>query len=259
MNIRALFFPYMHPEFVSRILPQGVYFLDPGIASMKGYTGPFVSPDNLRLTPEQALKYVNKILNFGDQFKDPKELSYLLKENSRDFYGETSMEIKTELERVDKISNVREADRENDQILQAQLALLLAWSMEERLKEYQEIQQGVNERWKDFLSDLGIEGEEFYFPGLSSSPEAENSNIERELDWSKILPWFLRFLGDWSLFVQDPQIKHNWEENGLVFEDFSANQGLGHCYAFGYELALTSKAFSEYPWMKNRYHIIYLA
>jgi len=259
MNMRALFFPYMHPELNENKLPDWVLFLDPGIAKAKGYTTSFYQPGNLKITEKDALRYLENSLNFGEQFQDPKEISYLLGADYEDFYQETSMEIRSLLEGSDMDSEISEKDNSYEYLKKAQMALLLSWALEERLKEYKDLQQGVNDQWENLLQDLGVESEEdSYLPGLDSG--SQTLYLQRELDWLKILPWFLFFAGDWSLFVEDSQIIEQWKEHGLLAERFSPDYPDLYCIsAYGYELILDNKIQQNRFWLNRQYQVIYRA
>jgi len=256
-NIQALFFPYMHPEFVEREIPDWVCFLDPGIAESRGYSSLFFRPDNLPIPEKEALKYVDKCLDFGEQFRDPKEISYLLGGNFQDFHRETTTHIKSLLTASKSDSDIS-GNKSGNNFLNAQMVLLLSWTLEEKLMEYRQLQHGVDDQWKNLLQDLGIEEENDYFPGIKSSSPNELPYLYRELDWVKILPWFLLFTGSLALFVLDTSIKEHWEEHGLVFEQFSSDiPGLYHVYARGYELVLENEESDTRSWLNQQYHVFF--
>ena len=258
-NISALFFPSMHPEFVDTELPEWVNYLDPGIARSRGYNSRFFQPDNLPISEKDAQRYVDKCLSFGEQFRDPKEISYLLGSDLQDFNRETTTQIKSLLSGSGYGSHGPGKEGE-DNFLNAQMALLLSWTLEEKLMEYKDLQQGVDDQWKGLLQDLGVDGEEedAYLPGIKSISSNELRNLQRELDWVKVLPWFLVFARDLGLFVLDTQIREQWEEYGLVFEQFSSEYpGLYHSYAYGYELALEKEESEKWPWLNERYRVFF--
>ncbi len=258
-ELQALFFPYMHPEFVDQDIPDGVFFLDPGIAAKRGYSSCFLQPENLVLNEKDALKYVQDCLSFGEQFRDPKDISYLLAANLERFEQETSTQIKSMLTRSNEGFQISEEEENKQVFSQAQMALLLAWTFEERLLEYKKLQQGINDQWENLFQELGVEDEAgVHLPGSDVGFSKELLSMHRELDWLQILPWFLLFAGEFGLFVLDSEIRKQWEEQGLVFQKFSADYpGIYHTYAYGYELILQNKELADRHWMKEKYHVFF--
>lgn len=134
-------FPLMHPELLAAgaraALPQGALFLDPGLApkNAAGYLPPEGAPFDART----AKALLADTLRFGESVASPRDiLAQGLVEQAGALNPESSRAVQAEVEQsilgTASPQNVVTPPQE-DARRQAQLVLLLAWNLEERLME----------------------------------------------------------------------------------------------------------------------------
>ena len=224
--------PYMHAELVTRPLPQGTLFLDPGLAAGESaYT-----PDDLPLGPKEARRWLRDMLAFGAQAKRPADIAVFGAKPMEDFYTGTALDSKSEfadLKRLEQGLEPEAALRKSAEesaaeaalatARAAQMALLLAWHGEEQLLELMKLQQGVRERWNSFESVLGLGSgneDEHELTGLRSTVE-DMRNLAGDwpvAPWRSVLLHMARLLpADAGLVCCDPAMVLYWRDMGLNF------------------------------------------
>ncbi len=210
----VLFFPCLHPGLVSCTLPKAVKFLDPGLkVSARGDHS--WRPQGFPLQEREALRYVQESLAFGEQFRSSQELAYFTGRRLDDFYAHTSQSIRCQFKRRQASSEA--GPEQMLPALQAQMMLLMIWTLEEKLFEYTKLNERVQDMDQAIQMNLGVEDS-----GEASVPflhdERTGMKHDEQPHWSKILPWFLFWMeeGD-GLFVLDREIIAQWREKGLSF------------------------------------------
>lgn len=269
-----LYFPYMHSSLVSKEVSQFVYFLNPGIP-LKDNAHRYWRPPNLPMDEALATKYLQECLNFGNQFKEPSELAYYAAFNMNDFYSHTSMAIKSEL--ADWFENNHdgsESMREQENYLNAQMMLLLAWSLEENILELFELEQGLQNKWELFYDSVGFSEQEKQYNPYPVNKTATLFDPQKIsiLSWKRLLPWFLRYLpNDAYLLVTEKDIAKEWMENDILFSPiqeessaakrWSLKEGVAKIWQIqtpGWNLILKNGPIQEKPWMNKEYKVLYL-
>ncbi len=210
----VLFFPCLHAGLVSCTLPRAVKFLNPGL-TLSGSEEPYWRPHGLPLQERDALRYVQESLGFGEQFHSARELAYFSGGSLEDFYAHTSQSIRSQFKRRQVCPGAE--SEQADPALQAQMILLLLWTLEEKTLEYQALNDHVLTMDQAVHTNLGIEDAE---DARILSPAGEPTGLKHEggPHWSKVLPWFVFWMdeGD-ALFVMDRDIIDEWKENGVSF------------------------------------------
>ncbi len=210
----VLFFPCLHPELVPGTLPRAVKFLDPGlkVSANKAHSW---RPQGFPLQEREALRYVHESLAFGEQFRSSQELAYFTGRRLDDFYAHTSQSIRWQFKRRQASSEA--GPEQMPPALQAQMMLLMVWTLEEKLIEYTKLNERVQDMDQAIRMNLGVEDSEeesvFFL-----HDERTGMKHDEQPHWSKILPWFLFWMEDGDgLFVLDREIIAQWKEKGLSF------------------------------------------
>ncbi len=266
----TLFFPCMHPQLLPGSPPQGVYLLDPGLGD-ENADPRLWKPQSLPLSRKEAERYVREALDFGERFKDPKDLAHLGAAPPDDFYSGSGLSLKSELGRAVFPSRETLEQQSYTNRLQGQMSLLLAWVLEERLLELQGLEGEVLQGWSGLRSSLGLEDE----PELSLASEKLDdlftSDSGAVTAWPRILPWFLLFLPrSGRLLVSHQEIKQDWEEWGMEWTELSGEsreQVLSRDELFGprlftatapgWRLCLAKRPDSERPWLDEEVTVVF--
>jgi hypothetical protein len=221
-----LHFPSLHPGLAARPPFAGLSFLDPGAGAPAG--GAMFRPDALPLDERTAQAYLREFIQFGGQFKDLRELSAYGAAGIEDFYAGTSMSIRSDLTALDRGTVPGTGgEKDRDALVRAQLTLILAWSMEERVAEMQGLNDKVRCAWSGFGRTLGLdEGQEDEedaagLAGLKDVLMSQAPTVsldEFTLPWRTVLEAILAFLPDGAVLLSyDPSIREEMEEFGLAF------------------------------------------
>lgn len=167
------------------------------------------------LPEREAQRYVQESLGFGEQFRSSRELAFFSGGSLEDFYAHTSQSIRSQFKR--RQTGPGAESEQADPALQAQMILLLLWTLEEKTLEYQTLYDHVLTMDQAVHTNLGIEdAEDAEILSLSGQPPGLKQ--EGSPHWSKVLPWFLFWMdeGD-ALFVMDQDIIAEWKEHGVSF------------------------------------------
>ena len=167
------------------------------------------------LQEREALRYVQESLDFGEQFNSSRELAYFSGGGLEDFYAHTSQSIRSQFKRRQASS---EAGAEQvHPALQGQMLLLLMWTLEKKIIEYNALNKHVLDMDQAVHENLGLEDSDDDRM-LSLHSEPPGLKYDGRPHWSKVLPWFLFWMeeGD-ELFVVEREIIAEWKENGIHF------------------------------------------
>jgi len=147
-----LYFPQMHPELLTaetrKMLPQETCFLDPGLGAA---TDPkHVRPEGAPFDQRTAKALLSDTLRFGEAQAHPRDIlaqslieqaGALSPESGRAVQVEVEKSVLGAVEAVDANASVDAAKR------QAQMLLLLAWSLEERLLDLRNVEGKLKSAW----------------------------------------------------------------------------------------------------------------
>jgi hypothetical protein len=149
----TLYFPQMHPDLLTdserQALPEGVRFLDPGLArpDSPDHALPEHAPFDRRL----AKAILADTLRFGESVSDPRDIAvHGLLQQAQALSPESGRLVQAEVERSLAKAEGQPgvpADPLLEARRQAQTLLLLAWNLEERMLDLREIDAGLRESW----------------------------------------------------------------------------------------------------------------
>lgn len=175
----TLYFPHLHPDLLPdperQALPEGVRFLDPGLArpDSPAHVLPPAAPFDRRL----AKAILADTLRFGESVADPRDIAvHGLMQQAQILSPESGRLVLSEVER--SISGAEgqsgpAADPELEARRQAQTLLLLAWNLEERMLDLRQIDAGLRDSWTRLGQSVGS-AEEAAPAGPSGAEEAED-------------------------------------------------------------------------------------
>jgi hypothetical protein len=265
--MHIMYFPWMHPEGDPHAAAAGVSFLDPGIGG--GHQAEcFWVPEGLPLDRQQAMRYVQEALSFGERFQDHKELEYLRAAGLEDFFTGTSSSLSDELER-----RIRDQDGETEELerrKRGQMVLLLSWMWEEKLLETRSGEREYQAMMSELRENLGIEDSETE-DQLGLGDLSGSLGTQDPSRWSGLMPWFLLFLPpDGVLYIRDRGIQEELRENGMQTAELSEDSQYGELKRFirergvrarlglgpGWRLALKSRSDPDMPWLDREYTLL---
>lgn len=150
-----LYFPNLLPQSLTddcrAALPEGVRFLDPGLA--RPGSPEHHMPEGAPYDRRNARALLSDTLNFGLSVANPRDISPqgLLREEEA-ISKEGSLAVLSEVERAISDPGSAGAEAQPDALeqarRQAQMLLLLAWNLEERALELRNIGQGLSASWE---------------------------------------------------------------------------------------------------------------
>ncbi len=213
----GIFFPRMHPSLVPTNCPSWVHFLSPGLPSAADKY-PRLRPPSLPMSEQESIRYARQVKDFVNQFRKPQELAGLLGPELEHIplYHQSGLAIREDLKaHLGSKTGQKEQDREKIFRLQGQMNLIMAWIIEEQAIELQGLNENIHSFHQVMDEVLGIEGKS---PDIWGQGSMGNTTLQL-VPWTRLLPWFLLFLGPQdALVVQDQGIIEQWEENGLRLE-----------------------------------------
>jgi len=218
-----LSFPNLHPELWAARPLDGLRFFDPGLTE-KAVEGGY-RPGDLPLDAKAATALINDCINFGEQFKDPSEMAYFGAHTADDFYEGSPNSIRAQLERQFADGQGGKEERERQEARsKAQFILLLAWFLEERLMELDNLEKGVRNSWKAMDRTIGVDDDDRLderVVGLGSAQSHTGGVSDGQsipLPWKRVIEALPAFIPEDSVLVcADNDIIEAWEEQGIEF------------------------------------------
>lgn len=223
-----LHFPLMHPELLpagcAAALPAGCRFLNPGLAPA-GSAAHF-TPDSAPFDARTARALLADTLRYGESVADPRDIApQALVQQSAGLDAEGSRAVKAEVERsILGAGQDADADPEDAARKQAQLLLLLAWSLEERLLDLRQAEERLRGAWSRL--DQSVAGGE----GLPLDDEADEDSMtlgrqlsgltmpeeaSAALPWRKLLECYALLAPEAALCTADAAIAAGLAEAGV--------------------------------------------
>jgi len=219
-------FPQMHPELLPAAaraaLPADARFLDPGVG--KPGSPDHVRPDLAPFDARTAKALLTDTLRFGESVSSPRDiLAQGLVEQANALNPESSRAVQAEVERSilgavapeqaapDALENARR---------QAQMVLLLAWNLEDRLLDLRGAEAKIQTAWERLDKSVSAgEGES------DDESDHESMHLGRELsgltlpmDASTALPW-RKLLESFAVLVPEAFWATTDEEIGAALTD----------------------------------------
>jgi len=222
-------FPQMHPELLPAaeraVLPSEARFLDPGL----GKPG---SPDHERpasapFDARTAKALLTDTLRFGESVSSPRDiLAQGLVEQANALNPESSRAVQAEVERsILGVVTPEKAgpDAQENARRQAQMVLLLAWNLEERLLDLRGAEAKIQTAWERLDKSVSAgEGE------ADDGSDHEAMHLGRELSgltlpmgadlampWRKLLESFAVLVPEAALITTDVEIGAALTDSGI--------------------------------------------
>lgn len=266
-------FPEMHPELVANCLPENIFFLDPGL-NAKDRDARYWPIPQPELDKNKALSSLSDLLQMGERFAEAGGLNYFAQAGLEDFYEHTSLAIRSELSQIINPDQDKAGQTAQSARLRSQILLLLDWALEERLTEFNSLQEQVHKTWTQLSQDLGIEKEDerfAYTADLLPTPQGLGGTMP-VLPWESILEAFLCFIPEEStLFTTNNNVLESIQRQGhelvelpgkdyLTFRKDKAVEGekiLYSVYQPGWVLAAKDELPAQKPWLSKNISIIF--
>ncbi len=218
-------FPSLVPE---ALAPGGARFLllEPGLRRAAD-PSVYLVPGNLPMDRRQARAWLAQSMEFANRFQHRGDLSGVFATGQDDFYSGSSQDIQSQLRSMEG-APVAE-DPEDLARRRAQMVLLLAVGLEERLAEIQALNRRLGDSWQGMAESLGLEEDDAgRLPHvLAVSPAATPDSAEPlplgwldeyGLSWPMLLECVFCFLPpDALLLVGDSSLFRAWVDMGLEF------------------------------------------
>ncbi len=262
---RLVYFPSLHPGLAEPDIRGAVRFLDPGLGQADDPA--MLRPASLPLDRDGLAGFLREFDRLRREVKNPKDLSLLAGAGEGHFFSGTTFAVREELE--DRLHPERVAVRRQSA---AQLALCLAWMVEESLMELA-ASQGLEARFRQAMAEsLGLDDADQDAEEAAELAEALSggsavlapSSLAEEFGapWRQLLPPFWAVAPeDVGLFTADPDIAAAWIEADIAFaapsaaqlaELFPAGPPAGAMLAAretGWRLLGKSRPSREAPWL----------
>lgn len=213
-----LHFPLMHPDLVPAdslsSLPEGTRFLDPGLG--QAGSPQHHRPEDAPFDPRTARALLADTLRYGESQADPRDLlAQSLAEQAGALSPESSRAVQAEVEK--SVLGAAPAAGDDAQAAarrQAQMLLLLAWSLEERLLDLRAVEAKLKGAWERLDQSVAAGAEvvddEADQDALALGRELSGLRLpdasDMALPWRKLVEAFALLASGASLCVTDAGI-----------------------------------------------------
>lgn len=276
----AVYAPGLHGALIPANAPATVLCFDPGLPLSQEQSaanrGRF-HPSNLPLSEKEAQAWLRSMLTWGMQFDSPGQLAAMAAAEAlhkRSHIGGMPPDEVADLQRfssglaADIAKDTAEASPEQKQkalLLQAQLHLLLAWSLEERKLELSSLGHGLASQYERFGQALGLEEDQEATEAGMVRPLTleEGDDLTPRLEVAAAM---LPFLPAGScIYTEDSHLATAWLEQGIAFsgleegcsqelaQAFSGCEDVQLARTPGWRLAGKRGAVPELPWLDHEY------
>lgn len=271
-----LSFPLLHPELLPEAaraaLPEALRFLDPGLA--KSGSPEHFRPEGAPFDPRTARALLADTLRYGESLANPRDIlaQSLVQRFSQDggLSPESSRAVLGEVEQsmaAGKAPEAEAADALREARSQAQLLLLLAWNLEERLLELRGIEGSLRTAWSR-LGQSVTSGEEAVdeadSEALNLGRELSNVNLpdatELALPWRKLLESYATLSPEAFLCTTDPEIDAALAEAGVPEGPLAAMTGAARVFqAPAWRFLGLDRAPEARPWLEATVRLGYFS
>lgn len=198
---------------------ESALFFDPGL-DLEQAPDTF-RPDNLPLDPKKAGQAVIDLQGFGEQFRDASELAAYKAGLGASKEKETAGSIRSQL--MKRLAGTSGENGGPDHLIGAQVTLLLAYFMDQRISELAELDKGMDETWDRFDTSLGTDDPDGADSGTKNLSRAVADLTVPEpgenLPWKTVLPAMAAFLPTGvTLLVADKDAADFWRERDFLTE-----------------------------------------
>ena len=227
-----LSFPFMHPALFENAPVSGLRFFDPGLGDE---SEAMFRPEGLPVERKVLESFMRDCLSFGQQFKNSAEMAFFGTSSSEEYFSSSKVGLEAEIVRA-LTGAAQDKDEESEGRVKAHFTLVLAWSLEERLMELAELEQGVRQSWQQLDKTVGMDDEDRRDENLlnidltvshtGGTPGIADGPYPR-LPWPRILEALPMFLPQGAVLVcLDPEIRAQWEDRGVAFSPAPEESGL---------------------------------
>ena len=273
-------FPCLVPEALAPGAPSApganvpdasALLLEPGLRKDPGPA--FLVPEGLPMDHRQARGWLAQSMEYVDRFTHRGDLSAASAAGPDDFYSGSSQDIQSRLRAMEGEgggSSVGE-DPVVPARRRAQMVLLLAVGLEERVAELKALDDRLNESWRGMAESLGLEEDDDerlphimdVVPAPDAGPLASRLE-EFGLSWPLLLESVLCFLPeDAALLVGDPSLIAAWRDMGLDLTPMAEPpQGLENALsgrAPGHRWSGRDRVPEDRPWLASERTVICVA
>lgn len=214
---RLVHFPSLHPTLAPIPVPSGVRFLDPGLGAVDDPA--LWRPTELPLGSAELAGFLREFERLRQEVKNPKDLAVLADTSNGHFFTATSFAVREELE--NRLHPERVAKR---RLVSAQLALCLAWMVEESLLDLA-ASADLEARFREALAEslgLDVQADDEDAAALAAAMPVESLLSGPALAEEFGVPWTRLLSPVWAvlpegtgLFTADPAIVSGWIDAGL--------------------------------------------
>ena len=213
-----IYFPNMIPANWTAEEVDSALFFDPGLDAEQN-PGTY-RPDDLPLDPDKAKHALGDMLGFGEQFRDASELATYKTELGSKKQSETTGSIRNQL--LKRLGGSSGKPKGTDHLLSAQITLLLAYSMDQRISELKDLDKGVGATWDRFDGSLGTDADDVDPETKKLSRAVADLNApesSERLPWKTVLTAMSAFLPTGAtLLVADKDAFDFWNEHDMLSE-----------------------------------------
>ncbi len=241
-----IYFPVLHPSLGGDV-DEKVLFLNPGIVKEECETK-FYTPKKLPLTYKESEKYLKQLIQYGEMFKTPGEISQTFLLQLYRGEEETPSYIKS------KIRGAGEKGKNKKEFpIIGQLTLLLQWFLEENILELEKLNKEIKEDMEKLKRNIGEGREETDLPLFTEDTKKELMKI---LPWKRLLPWFFLFVEkSYPLIVEDNNIIEEWIDYGLEVKR-EISTGATIIKEKGWKFLLKNREVEDMQWLNGERIII---
>lgn len=227
-----LHFPQMHPDLLPPALreglPESVRFLDPGLG--KADSPLHLRPEAAPFDPRTARALLADTLRYGESVANPRDIlaQGLVQqlEQAESHLAEGSRSVLAEVEQCVSTPTApgqQPAGAQDNARRQAQMVLLLAWNLEERLLELRGIEAGLRTAWDRLGQSVTANGEladeETDYEALALGRELSGQSLpdssSMAMPWRRLLESFAVLATDCDLCTSDAEIGAALAEAGI--------------------------------------------
>lgn len=225
-------FPCLAPEARTEDRAPGLaraVFLDPGLRKDPD-SAVFMVPQDLPMDRRQARAWLAQSLEYAGRFEHRGDLTAVSAAGVDDFYSGSSLDIQSRLRSMDGAAAVAPGPGDGEDAgltarRRAQMVLLLAAGLQERLAEIAALDRRLGDAWQGLTDSLGLEEDDEGLPhvvdvnpGTSAAMSMSERLDEQGLSWPLLLESVFCFLPqDAALVVSDAALLEAWRDMGLAF------------------------------------------
>ncbi|MFW5487056.1 MAG: hypothetical protein ACNI3A_01290 [Desulfovibrio sp.] len=263
----VILFPFMHPVLCDRMLLPGMRLFNPGLQNVSGADNGesnaslYFCPEELPMDTRAAGRYVRDAINFGQGYKEPRDLASLAAAGVNDFYTGTAMSILSELNAMEQGKKQDSEDNLKESLTKAQALLLFAWTFEQAQTEAVNLDVRFQEGYAKLRDTLGLnesdDDDARDLAGMTDiRPDGAGEQVRRDIvaGWRGIFEAICAFLPeDAQLAAFSPEIASDLDEYGVA-----ATAADGHPWegmnvrmfrAPGWQMAGRKNLPKDKPWL----------